>query len=177
MVKKILLAILGVIILLVIVGFFLPGTITVSRSAVVNAPAQSSFEEVNDLKQWEKWSYWNTLDPEVKMTYGDTTAGVGAWYKWDGPELGKGKVKITESVPNSSVKVDLDFMEQGTAKAWYTFEPEGDNTKVTMGFSSEFGYNPFMRWIGATIFPSEMNKAFDYNLAKIKEIAEAKPKQ
>lgn len=174
MAKKILLAILGVIVVLVIVGFFLPGEITVVRSTVINAPPQASFEEINDLKQWEKWSYWNTLDTALKITYSDPTSGVGAWYSWDGPELGKGKVIITESVPNSSVKVDLDFMEQGMAKAWYTFEPEGNNTKLTMGFSSEFGYNPFMRWIGATIFPSEMNKAFDYDLAKVKEIAEAK---
>jgi effector-binding domain-containing protein len=33
-----------------------------------------------------------------------------------------------------------------------------------------------MRWIGAVMMKSEMNKAFDYNLNKIKALAEAKPK-
>jgi effector-binding domain-containing protein len=36
--------------------------------------------------------------------------------------------------------------------------------------------NPFMRLMGATMMKSEMNKSFDYNLEKIKTIAEAKPK-
>src|SRR5687768_1767763 len=45
-----------------------------------------------------------------------------------------------------------------------------------MGFATEYGMNPLMRWLGFTMMESEMNKAFDYNLQKIKEIAEAKPK-
>lgn len=172
MAKKILLALLGVIVLLIIVGFFLPGSIEVTRSIVVNAPPQASFDEVNNLDRWQNWSYWNTIDPEMKVTYGSSTSGVGAWYSWDGPEVGKGKLTITESVPVTSIKADLDFTDQGTARSWYTFEPEGNGTKVTMGFASEFGYNPFMRWIGVLVFESEMNKAFDYSLAKIKEIVE-----
>jgi effector-binding domain-containing protein len=90
--------------------------------------------------------------------------------------MGKGKLIITESVPFSSIKADLDFMENGTAKSWYTFEPEGEATKVTMGFATEYGMNPLMRWVGFTMMESEMDKAFDYNLQKIKAIAEAKPK-
>lgn len=176
MVKKILLALLGIVVLLVIVGFFLPGQIEVTRSISVNAPAAYAYEEVNNLENWKKWSYWNTLDPKMTMDYGDLKAGAGAFYSWDGPEVGKGKLTITESTPSSLIKADLDFMEQGTAKSWYTFEPEGESTKVTMGFSTELGMNPLMRWMGVTMFRSEMNKAFDHNLARIKEIAEAKPK-
>jgi effector-binding domain-containing protein len=176
--KKILLGILGIlgiVVLLAIVGFFLPGNIEVSRSISVHAPAEYSFEEVDNLENWKKWSYWHSLDPEMKLNFSDKRFGAGAFYSWDGPETGKGKMTITESTPSSSIKADLDFMEQGTAKSWYTFEPEGENTKVTMGFSTDFGMNPIMRWMGATMFRSEMNKAFDYNLAKIKELAEAKP--
>jgi len=174
MIKKILLGILGVIVVFIIVGFFLPGTIQVSRSIVVHAPPQASFDEVNNLERWPNWSYWSTLDTAMKVTYGTPTSGTGAWYSWEGPDVGKGKFTITESIPHSSVKGDLDFMEQGTAQAWYTFEPQGDDTNVTMGFSSEFGYNPFMRWIGVTLLKSEMDKSFAYNLEHIKSIAESK---
>lgn len=176
MAKKILFILLSIIVLLVIVGFFLPGKIEVSRSIAVNAPAEYAFEEIDNLDNWEKWSYWNTLDPEMKMEFGEKHSGVGAFYSWDGPETGKGKMTITESTPATSIKADLDFMEQGTAKSWYTFEPENEGTKVTMGFSTDFGMNPLMRWMGVTVFRSEMNKAFDYNLSKIKELAEAKPR-
>jgi effector-binding domain-containing protein len=174
--KKILFGLLGLLVLLVLVGFLLPGKFEMSRSVTVNAPAEYSFEEVNVLPNWQNWSYWNSLDTTMKVTYGEKVAGAGGSYSWESKDMGNGKLTITESVPSSSIKADLDFMENGTAKAWYTFEPEGENTKVTMGFSNEYGMNPLMRWVGFTIMKSEMNKAFDYNLQKIKEIAEAKPR-
>jgi effector-binding domain-containing protein len=112
----------------------------------------------------------------MKLTYGEKRMGAGAFYAWASQDMGDGKLTITESIPYQSIKADLDFMEQGTAKSWYTFEPEGENTKVTMSFSSDMGMNPFMRWIGATVMKREMNKAFDYSLDKIRALAEAKPK-
>jgi effector-binding domain-containing protein len=174
--KKILLGVVALIVLLLLVGFLLPGKMEMSRSTTVNAPAEYSFEEVNALENWNKWSYWNNLDTTMEVTYGDKKVGEGSWYSWQSEEMGNGKLTITESVPNSSIKTDLDFMENGTAQSWFKFEPEGESTKVTMGFSTDFGMNPIMRLMGATMMEGEMNKAFDYNLAKIKTLAEAKPK-
>jgi effector-binding domain-containing protein len=174
--KKLLFGLLGLIIVLILVGFLLPGKMELSRTARVNAPAAYSFEEVNSLQNWPKWSYWNTLDTTMRVTYGELSAGEGGSYSWTSENMGAGKLLITESVPFSSIKADLDFMEQGTAKSWYTFEPNGDSTNVTMGFSTDFGINPLYRWMGFVMMESEMNKAFDYNLQKIKEIAESKPR-
>lgn len=174
--KKILFGLLGLVALFVLVGFLLPGKMELSRSLRVNAPAEYSFEEVNALPNWEKWSYWNTLDTAMVVKYGEKTSGTGGSYSWESEDLGPGKLLITESVPYSSIKADLDFMENGTAKAWYDFKPVGDSTDITMGFSTDFGANPIVRWMGFTIMESEMNKAFDYNLQKLKEIAESKPK-
>jgi effector-binding domain-containing protein len=175
MLKKILLGLLGILVLLIIVGFFLPSQIEVTRSTLVNAPAAYAFEQINNLDNWKNWSYWNTLDSSMTVTYGPKHEGKDAYYSWDSKEMGKGKLLITESVPDQSIKADLDFMEQGIAKSWYTFQPEGNQTKVTMGFSTDFGWNPLMRWVGATIMKSEMNKAFDFSLEKIKTIAESQP--
>jgi effector-binding domain-containing protein len=176
MLKKIIYVILGVVVLLVVIGFMLPGKFEITRTVKVNAPAAYSFEEVDQLENWNNWSYWNTLDKTMKITYGEKKSGEGASYSWTGEEVGDGKLLITESIPNKSIKTDLDFMDNGIAKSWYTFEPVGDSTAVTMGFSTEFGMNPFMRLMGATMFESEMDKAFTYNLQKIKELAEGKPK-
>jgi effector-binding domain-containing protein len=176
MLKKILYVILGVVLLLVVIGFLLPGKFEISRTVKVNAPAAYSFEEVDQLENWNNWSYWNTLDTTMRITYGEKRSGEGASYSWTGEEVGNGKILITESIPHKSIKTDLDFMENGIAKSWYTFEPDGDSTSVTMGFSTDFGMNPFMRLMGATMFESEMDKAFTHNLQKIKELAENKPK-
>jgi effector-binding domain-containing protein len=176
MIKKILYGLLGLIVLLVIVGFFLPGKLEVSKSITVNAPPEYVFEEVNQLENWSNWSYWNTLDKDLKITYGDTRAGLGAFYSWDGENVGTGKIVISESTPYNKIKADLHFMEGDTARAWYDFEPEGAGTKLTMGFSSDFGMNPFKRWMGPLFLKNEMDRSFDYSLKKIKEIAEAKPR-
>src|SRR5688572_24734551 len=146
-----------------------------SQSITVNAPAGYVFEEINNLENNPKWSYWNNLYKDMKVSYGNVKAGAGAISEWDGEESGKGKMTITESIPDKSIKMDLDFMDQGTAQSWYTFEPDGEGTKVTTGFTSDMGMNPIGRWMGVLMKP-EMEKAFDYNLNKLKEIAEAKPK-
>jgi effector-binding domain-containing protein len=174
--KKILIGLLGLIALLVLVGFLLPGKMEISRSVVVNAPPEYSFEEVNTLPNWEKWSYWNTQDPNMKVTYGETNQGPGSSYSWTSEPMGNGKLTLTESIPFNSIKAQLVFSEKDTAQSWYMFEPEGENTKVSMGISSEFGMNPINRWFGFLMMESMMNEAFDYSLQKIKERAEAKPK-
>lgn len=119
---------------------------------------------------------WNNLYKDnMTVAYGDIKSGVGAISSWDGEESGKGKLTITESIPDKSIKADLDFMDAGTAQTWYTFEPEGEDTKITTGFTTDLGMNPIARWMGVFMKP-EMEKATDYNLNKLKEIAEAKPK-
>src|SRR5688500_924986 len=121
MIKKILLGLVAVVVLLIVVGFFLPGKIEISKSITVNAPAEYAFEEVDVLQNWQKWSYWNTLDTAMKISYSEQPRGVGAFYSWESEDMGPGKLNVTESVPNASVKADLDFMDEGTAKAWYNF--------------------------------------------------------
>ncbi len=176
MLKKILIGIVGVAVVLLIIGFVLPGKMEISKSISIKAPAAYAFEEINNLENNPKWSYWNNLYKDnMTVAYGDIKSGVGAISEWDGSESGKGKMTITESIPDKSIKMDLDFMEQGTAKSWYTFEPDGEGTKITTGFTTDMGMNPIGRWMGVFMKP-EMEKAFDYNLNKLKEIAEAKPK-
>ena len=178
MIKKILIGVLGLIVVLVIIGFVLPGKFEITRSEVINAPSEFVFEEINDLEKWGGWSYWHSLDPNMKITYGQQTSGNDATYEWVGnSSVGEGKLTITESNPTSLITADLFFMQSDEpAKVIYTFEPNGDSTKLTMSFSTDLGMNPLMRWMGTVMFPSEMEKAFDHNLSKLKEIAEAKPK-
>lgn len=178
MVKKILLFVVGLIVVLLLIGFVLPRKFKLTKSEVINAPAEYVFEEINNLERWPDWSYWNTLDPNMEVVYSEQKAGTGASYEWKGnSDVGEGKLAITESKPNESVACDLFFMQaEEASKAVYQLEPTEGGTKLTMSFDTDFGMNPIMRWMGVAMFPSEMNKAFDYNFSKLKEIAEAKPK-
>lgn len=177
MLKKILIGLAVLIVALLLIGFLLPGKMEVSKTTMVNASAEAVFEELNDLRNWQEWQYWNTLDKpgESTITYGEKSAGTGASYTWDGKNTGKGKITITESIPNKSVASDIEFTGSGSAKGLYTVEPQGDSTKTTLNFSFDNGMNPIGRWI-SVFMKGEIERAFDYGLQKIKERAEAKPK-
>lgn len=176
MLKKILIGLAVVIVALLLIGFFLPGSLNVSRSISIDASAENVFDEINDLKKWQEWQYWNTLDPKMEITYGEKTVGTGASYSWKGnSQVGEGSITITESIPNKSVASDLAFTGSDPAKALYTID-SGDSTKLTMNVDLNFGANPFMRWIGVLMMEKHMNNAFDYGLKNIKQRAEAKPK-
>ena len=174
MIKKILLVLAGIVILFLLIGLALPSTVEVSKSTTIQAPASYAYEEVNNLENWSKWSYWNSSDTTMIINYGDVRSGEGASYTWSSPEMGDGKMTITESIEDSIVRTDFDFMEMGTAKGWYTFSHEDDGTIVTMSFTTEFGMNPVARWMGV-MMRGEIEKAFDFSLDRLKEIAEGKP--
>ncbi len=174
MIKKILFVLAGLIVVLLLIGFALPARLEVSKSVSINASASAVFEEINDLRRWETWQYWNTLDPEMKITYSENTVGKGASYSWDGPKLGTGNLALDESIPDKSISIKMDF-GGNPASGVYALEPEGESTKLTFNFANDQGMNPIGRWINL-VMKSEIEKSFDYAGEKIKAIAEAKPK-
>lgn len=174
MIKKILFIVAGLIVVLLLIGFVLPGRLEVSKRVLIHAPARAVFEEINDLKHWQAWQYWNTLDStDMKIVYGDKTAGTGASYRWDSPVLDQGTITLTESIPDKSVAIAMDF-GGNPATGLYVLEPDGENTALTFNFYSDAGMNPIGRWINMFI-QGEIEKSFDYAGERIKAIAEAKP--
>jgi effector-binding domain-containing protein len=163
-------SILGLILLLAIIGFFLPSVSNIERSMDMKAAPELVFEQVNNVKNWENWSPWKKMDPKMEIVYGEISSGAGANYSWKGPESGEGKLTITESVPYSLIKSDLDFGEMGSAKCDYVFEPLADGgTKMTWKFSSEIGGNPFKRLMSA-LFEGMLKDQFDSGMKGINEI-------
>lgn len=174
--KKVLIGFVIAVMAIVIAGFIAPRHIEVVHTSTIQAPATAVFNEVNDLERWADWSYWNQLyEGDMKVVFGEIRSGTGGSYTWDGDESGKGKITITESIPFQSIKVDLDFMEQGTAKSWYTFKEEGSNTILTQGFRSDMGMNPIMRLVGIILLKPEMNNAFRHNANQLQKITRIRP--
>jgi len=168
------LSILGLIVLLLIISFFLPSKVHVERSVVINAQPQVIFEQINTLPNWEGWSPWKAMDPSSVITYGDKKSGVGAYYTWKGPETGEGKMTITQSVPFSMVETEVDFGEMGTSLGVYILEAAEGGTKLTWGFDTDMGMNPIMKF-GGLFMKGILEKQFDDGLGKIKQIAENAP--
>ena len=140
----------GIILLAVIIAYLLPRHIYVERSAVITASPEVVFEQVNVLKNWENWSPWHRIDPDMEIIYSGPEEGEGAAYAWlsNDPAAGQGKLSITESIPYSLITTELDFMERGTATSRYTFEPVEGGTLLTWSMDSDMGNNPMARYFG-----------------------------
>jgi effector-binding domain-containing protein len=172
-IKKIGLGLLVLIVLLAIISVFLPSKMAMERSIIINAPASNAFEQINTLKNWEKWSPWKKMEPTAKMTYNDIASGEGASYSWAGEKTGEGTLTITKSTPEEIV-TKLDFKDQGTSEAGFRLAPEGNATKLTWYFNSEVGANPMHRWM-MVIMKGMMASQFDDGLKSIKDLAEKMP--
>lgn len=172
--KKIAIVLLIVVIIAAVIGWMLPSQIHVERSLTMNAPVENIYNQVSVMKNWEGWSPWKKMDPEMKVTYNDIPEGVGASYSWNGPETGAGTITLTECKPNELILTALEFNGDEPASGGFRFEPDGSGTKVVWYFDSDLGPNPFMRLFW-NLGKGMMNKAFDEGLTGISEMAVKMP--
>ena len=170
----ILIVLVVVIARLVIIVSVQSSEFTVSRSTSIAAPATSVFPLVNDLHQWEHWSPWAKMDPNMQQSYEGAPAGVGAIYNWTGKKTGAGRMTIRESRPNQLVKIQLDFLKpfRATNTAEFTFQPDGNQTAVTW---SMYGKKNFIAKAMHLVVSMDtiVGGQFAEGLAQIKSLAEA----
>jgi len=132
MFKKILLALVVIVIALVVVIATRPDNLHIERSANIAAAPQFVQPLVNDFHRWAEWSPWEKLDPTMKKEI-EGGPGVGSKYHWAGNDkVGEGRMEIITSQPDK-VALNLEFIKPWTAQSTvnFTFKPEGAGTKVT----------------------------------------------
>lgn len=177
MIKKILLALLALIVVLVIVVTLQPAEFNVSRTAIVAAPPAVIFPYVNDLREWQKWSPWEKIDPTMKRTFEGPASGKGSSYAWSGnDEIGEGVMTITESRPDEEVGIKLEFLKPFVASnnVVLSFKPDGSQTFVTWQMSGR--NNWFFKAVSLMMNMDKMcGDQFEQGLAQLKSLAEAKP--
>ncbi len=176
MLKKILLGLVGLVVLLVALGFVLPDRVRMERSIVINAPPEEVFALVADLNQSGKWSPWTEYDPSMESVV--TGAGVGQKQSWTSKKMGDGSQTITALDAPSKVDFALDFGDHGVATAAMTLEPVAEGTKVVWSFDSNMRKGvpiymaPMSTYMGF-FMEGMLGKDYDKGLANLKRVAEA----
>jgi uncharacterized protein YndB with AHSA1/START domain len=162
----------------VVVVAMRPADFRITRTTTIAAPAEIIFQNVNDLHKWGAWSPWAKLDPAMKQTHEGVPAGVGAIYSWDGnKDVGAGRMTITESRTNESIRIKLEFLKPFAAvnETEFTFASDGNQTKVTWSMA---GTNNFMS--KAFCMFLDMDKMvggdFEKGLAQMKSLVESAAK-
>lgn len=171
MLKKILRFVLILAIVVIGGGFLMPGTSHVERQTDINAPAAVVFDQLNELKNWNNWSPWAKLDPNVKMTYSQpSSAGIGAFYTWASQQsnVGEGKMTILDAKPNELLHYRMDF--KGANEAFADFRltaKDSTSTHLVWTFDTDHGLNPISRWFGL-MFEKLIAPDYEKGLATLK---------
>lgn len=145
---------------------------SLSRSTTIQAPPDRVHALVDDFREWQKWSPWEGVDPDLDREYSGPDHGVGSTYHWSGnKKAGEGEMRITGSTPTSLV-ADLEFLKpfKATNVMSFALAPYGDATDVTWTITGR--RNAVMSLMGKLFFDKSIGKDFERGLAALKRESE-----
>ena len=151
-----------------------PDSYTVSRSQVINAPAEQLYAIINTPREFERWSPYQARDPQLKNTYSGPASGVGARVEFAGNnQVGEGTVEIVGSTAPSEVKMRLTMVRPFSAinDVTYSIKPDAGGTEVTWAMA---GPTPFVSKLMQVFVNMDtmIGKDFEEGLANLKTLAE-----
>jgi len=168
------LALLFLLLVAVIVGFFLPAKVHLERSTVINKEADKIFTVLNSLSYFNQWSPWFDYDPNANYVLSGPEAGVGSTLTWQGNEkIGTGSNEIIESKQNQYIRTKFYFgKSESPAFSKISLSSDENGTKVTWAFYNDFGYNVFYRYFGL-VLEDMIAPDYEKGLKNLKEYIEA----
>lgn len=103
------------------------GEFSVEKSMSIQAPSELVYQKINEFSQWPHWVF---TKEEVKLFYGDTTSGPGAFLSWKGKEYINGEINTVLVVPDKSIKQQFGFyrtsVDKGHQLQWDLTPNEND---------------------------------------------------
>lgn len=146
------------------------GEYSISRTAVLDAPAAAVFAQLEDFHAWEDWSPWENVDPGMERRYGGPERGVGARYEWSGnAKAGAGSMEIVDASAGRQVVIDLRFSKpiKGINPTTFTLVPRGpESTEVTWHMTGRRG--PLLRIMSRLIkMDKVLGDQFEQGLASL----------
>jgi len=175
MLKKVLLGVGAVVAVFLAYVAFLPTEYHFQREVLINASPEAIFPHVNNTRKMNAWNPFVKMDADIKLGYSGPEEGVGAASSFEGKNVGQGNSVITESVPFSIVRSNLEFIKPfaGTQTVDFKLAPQGAQTNVTWAI---FGHNNFLSRLMCVFMSMDkmMGATFEKGLADLKAVAEAK---
>jgi uncharacterized protein YndB with AHSA1/START domain len=172
----ILLAIVGLIVLLLIIGLFLKKEFRIERSTVIKKPKSEVYNYLRILKNAEQYNKWTMTDPHMKKTLTGTDGTVGFIYAWDSTNknAGAGAQEIIKLKENTQIDYELRFERpfKNTAYSSLVLEDVSpDQTKVTWSFDGVMPY-PFNVMHALLGMSKILGKDLETSLLNLKTILE-----
>lgn len=172
---EILLAIVATIVVLLLIGLFLPGGGHghVERSIIIERPPSHVFDVLNSFKRFNEWSPWAKKDQTASYSFEGPEIGQGAVMTWSGSkEVGSGRFEIIESTPTSIVKMIQRVTDGHTGTVTFDVGTTDLGVKVTWKYDVELGGNPIER-IKGKYLDSSIGGDYQYGLMRLKALIES----
>jgi hypothetical protein len=145
---------------------------SLSRTTRIDTAPAVVHALIDDFREWQRWSPWEGLDPDLRREYSGPDHGVGSTYGWSGnKKAGEGEMRIAASTP-AAVVVDLEFLKpfKATNITTFTLAAVGDSTEVTWTMAGS--RSAIMSLAGRLFFDKAIGGDFDKGLAALKREAE-----
>jgi hypothetical protein len=147
----------------------------VQRSQTIHAAPEAVFERIADLREWDSWSPWAQMDPNMVTTYGGEPGTVGASSHWVGNrKVGEGRMTATAIDAPSKMDIDLEFVKPFKAQNQVEIlvAPSSEGSDVTWRMT---GRNTLMTKIMGifTSMDKMVGPDFETGLSKLKQLVEA----
>ena len=174
MLKKIAIAIVVILLLIMALAATRPDSFRVERSISIKAPPEKIAPLIADFHNWQSWSPWENLDPNMQRTFSGAASGKGAVYEWQGnSDVGRGRMEVTEHTPPTRTVIALQFMEPiaSTNITTFALTPQGLDTRLTWSMT---GPMPFVSKVMSVFMSMDtlIGRDFEKGLAKLKTVAE-----
>jgi len=180
MIKKILIALVAIIVLLIaaiaVTSFVAKTDCKVEREITINRPKADVYNYVKILKNQNEWGPWFKKEPTMKQEFRGTDGTVGFVTHWTGQseEVGEGEQEIKRLVENERMDTELRFIKPFESKAdsFLILESVGEaQTKVKWGFTTTFP-RPMNIMLVVMDMDALIGKDFGEGLANLKGILE-----
>ncbi len=179
MAKKILLAAVLVIAVLVAVVAAQPSTYRVERSATIAAPPDVVYAQIADFHRWAAWSPWAKADPSMKTTYSGAPTGPGAVCDWSGNDrVGAGTMTIVAAKPGELLEIQLQFRKpwKSASSTEFALQPVAGGTRVAWIMSG--GHDFVGKAFSLIVSIDKMfGKDFEQGLRLLGAVAEAEARK
>lgn len=154
-----------------------PNSFEVSRTRTIKAPATVLYDNVIDFKNWETWSSWAEMDPDMKITLAEQTNGINGSYSWEDKD-GIGTMKNIAAEENKSITQEMQFADFPKSDVSWDFKPNNDGTTdVTWKISGKdlpFGFKAFSTFMGG--MEKQIGPHYERSLEKLDSIVLASMK-
>jgi len=138
---------------------------TVIKSKTIKAPQQVIFNNIADFNNWQQWSPWACLDPDMSQNC------TRDYLSWESKLMGIGNMRIINQ-NDHQINIDLHFIKPFKSQGDINFKldelPDG-STQVTWKMDSKL---PFFLCFFKKMFQVMIGRDFDRGLTRLQYLSE-----